>query len=326
MSITRKTNRKGVRDSKSLNRTKSVEQKFTLYEMFERFMNYKVTEGLADPTIKGYYEHFRYFSEFVQGDLSNEEVTIEIFRDYIGFMLNEKKLAPTTANVRIRTMRSFLRYCFQEGWIEIPIHERFKPVKTPEDEIESFTPAEIKSLINQIDDTRYVGFRDKVMIFTLLDTMVRISELLNIKRMNVDLNSGHIKLEAHKTKTKRARTVPISIKTVKYLKEYMKETADFGSDFLFLTYDGRPIEGNTWRRRLTELGEDAGVNNKRVSPHTFRHTGALFYIMNGGDPFSLQKILGHTDMSMVRKYIQMTDTDVKKQHNTFTPWNRVFKK
>ena len=149
MSITRKTNRKGVRDNKSLNRTKSVEQKFTLYEMFERFMNYKVTEGLTDPTIKGYYEHFRYFSEFVQGNLSNEEVISEIFRDYIGFMLNEKKLAPTTANVRIRTMRAFLRHCFQEGWIEIPIHERFKPVKTPEDEIESFTPAEIKSLINQ---------------------------------------------------------------------------------------------------------------------------------------------------------------------------------
>ena len=48
--------------------------------------------------------------------------------------------------------------------------------------------------------------------------------------------------------------------------------------------------------------------------------------MNGGDPFSLQKILGHSDMSMVRKYIQMTDSDVKRQHNTFSPLNRVFGK
>jgi integrase/recombinase XerD len=55
----------------------------------------------------------------------------------------------------------------------------------------------------------------------------------------------------------------------------------------------------------------------------FRHTGALFYILNGGDPFSLQKILGHTDRSMVRKYIQMNNTDVKKQHNEFSPISTI---
>ncbi len=86
--------------------------------MFEQFMNYKVTEGFAEPTIHCYYEHFHYLNEFLQGDLSNDEITLEFFRGYIGFMLNEKKLAPTTANVRIRTIRAFLRHCFQEGWIK----------------------------------------------------------------------------------------------------------------------------------------------------------------------------------------------------------------
>lgn len=320
------TRRKGARGSSDLKRIKSNEQKFTLYEMFEQFMNYKESEGLAEPTLYCYYEHFAYLNNFLGEDLLNEEVTVGIFRDYISFMLQTKKLAPTTANVRIRTVRAFLRHCYLEGWITEPIHEKFKPVKTPEDEIESFTPSEVKAMMNQIDDSRFVGFRDKVMIYTLLDTMVRISELLNIKRSNVDLKYGQIKLEPHKTKTKRARTVPISSKTVKLLKEYMAESEDFDCEILFVTYDGRPIVSNTWRRRLSELGKDAGISNKRVSPHVFRHTGALFYVMNGGDPFSLQKILGHTDMSMVRKYIQMTDTDVKRQHNTFSPWNRVFKK
>jgi integrase/recombinase XerD len=325
MPINRLTNRKGARTTSKVNRTKSVEQKFTLHEMFEQYMNYKLSEGLAEPTILAYYENFRYLTDFLEGELSNEEITVEIFIEYIAFMLHEKKLQPTTANTRIRNMRAFIKYCYQEGWVKDPIHERFKPVKIPQDTIESFTPAELKALLNQIDDSRYVGILDKVMIYTLLDTMVRISELLNMKRLNVDLKAGHIKLEPHKTKTKRARTGPISTKTVKLLKEYMAETEDFGCDILFVTYDGRPILSNKWRRRLTELGEMAGISNKRVSPHTFRHTGALFYVMNG-DPFSLQKILGHTDMSMGRKYIQMTDTDVKRQHNTFTPWNRVFKK
>jgi integrase/recombinase XerD len=74
---------------------------------------------------------------------------------------------------------------------------------------------------------------------------------------------------------------------------------------------------------LQDYGRKAGVTNKRVSPHTFRHTGALFYIMNGGDPFSLQKILGHSDLTMVRRYVQMTDLNMKSQHKKFSPLNKL---
>ncbi|TDK54684.1 hypothetical protein E2K98_29125 [Bacillus salipaludis] len=59
--------------------------------------------------------------------------------------------------------------------------------------------------------------------------------------------------------------------------------------------------------------------------HILRHTGALLYITNGGEPFSLQKILGHTDMSLTRKYVNMTNMDVKRQHNSFSPLRNVFR-
>jgi integrase/recombinase XerD len=104
----------------------------------------------------------------------------------------------------------------------------------------------------------------------------------------------------------------------------LTETFDFQSEWLFVTYEGKPLSDNTVRKDLQELGRKAKIENKRVSPHTFRHTGALFYVMNGGDPFSLQKILGHSDMSMVRKYIQMTNTDIKKQHNLFSPISTIY--
>jgi integrase/recombinase XerD len=297
----------------------------TMAEMFERFMLFKKTEGLTKVTINDYYLHYNYLLEFLERDIEKEEMTIDLFRDYIGYMLNEKDLSPVTANVRIRTIRAFLRYCYLENYIEEPIHERFKPVKTKEDTLESFTPSEIKKLLNAVDETSYTGFRDKVLIYVLLDTMIRCTELINLRRSNVDLKQGFIKLESHETKTKRDRIVPLSTRTVKLLKEYMEETADFESEWLIVTYEGEKMADNTIRHRLREVGEQAAVFNKRVSPHTFRHTGALFYILNGGDPFSLQKILGHSDMSMVRKYIQMTDESVKKQHNTFSPLKSVFK-
>jgi integrase/recombinase XerD len=321
--VKRKLKREGAGKGKQRSYNKPVN--YSLNEMFDRFMSFKKTEGLTQITIRDYYIHFNYLIDFLGRDLENDEITLDVFRDFIDYMVNEKGLSPVTANVRIRTIRAFLRYCYLENYIEYPIHERFKPLKTKEDTLESFTPKEIKRLLSVIDEITYTGFRDKVMIFILLDTMVRCSELIQLRRENVDLKEGTIRLEPHETKTKRARKVPLSTRTVKILKEYMDETEDFYSEWLLVTYEGEQLADNTIRYRLRELGELAGLSNKRVSPHTFRHTGALFYVLNGGDPFSLQKILGHTDMSMVRKYIQMTDETVKKQHNTFSPLRSVFK-
>ncbi|OOE10820.1 tyrosine-type recombinase/integrase [Fictibacillus arsenicus] len=314
-----KTTRKGIRKTTVNRKSRNIIKNMTLYEMFQRFMIDKRAEGLSRTTIEGYEITYGYLEDFLLGDLANEEITTDVFTDYIGYMLHEKNLSPVTANVRIRTMRAFLRYCYERDWIYEPIHESFKPVKTGEIKIDAFTPDEVNLLLHQIDDTRYVGFRDKVMILIMLDTMVRVSELLKIRRANVDLKNGSIQLEPHETKMKRARIVPLSTKSVKLLAEYLEETQDFEEDTLFVTYDGRPISDNTFRKQLIQYKDLAGIKNKRVSPHTFRHTGALFYILNGGDPFSLQDILGHTDMSMVRRYIKMSNVHIKRQHNSFSP-------
>lgn len=323
--MAKKVMRKLGRETGNSQGRKPKKVEMSLNGMFESFMLFKKSEGLTSTTIKDYYIHFNYLLEYIGADLERDEITIDVFRGFIDFMINEKKLSPVTANVRIRTMRAFIRYCFMENYIDYPIHQRFKPLKSKQDTLESFTPQEVKTLLNVIDESTYTGFRDKVIIYLLLDTLVRCRELINMKRENVDLKSGIIKLESHGTKTKKSRIVPLSTRTVRVLKEYMDETEDFGSEWLIVTYEGEQMADNTVRIRLTDLGKLAGLDNKRVSPHTFRHTGALFYILNGGDPFSLQKILGHSDMSMVRKYIQMTDETVKRQHNTFSPLKSIFK-
>ncbi|MBI0576759.1 tyrosine-type recombinase/integrase [Neobacillus cucumis] len=316
--------RKGVRKHGRVTATRKVTESFTMVEMFERFMWFKNSEGLAPRTVEEYGQHFQWLCDYFGKDLSREEMTTEAFLGWVDFMTHEKQLKPNTVNIRIRTMRAFLRYCFMENLIDEPIHERFKPIKVAEEVIEALSVAEIKSLLNNFDESTFVGFRDKVMVMVLLDSMVRISELLAMKRSNVDFKAGIIKLEAMNTKTRKAREVPLSTKTMKLLKEYMDESSDFGEDLLFLTYDGREMLSNTWRTRLHEVAELSGVK-KAVRPHILRHTGALLYITNGGDPFSLQKILGHTDMSMTRKYVNMTNLDVKRQHNSFSPLRHVFR-
>lgn len=316
--------RKGIRKHGRVTVTRKVTESFTMKEMFERFMSFKNSEGLAPRTIEEYRQHFQWLCDFLGKDLSKKEMTTQVFLNWIDYMVHDKQLKPMTVNIRVRTMRAFLRYCFMENLIDDPIHERFKPVKVAEEQIETLSVSEIKTLLNSFDESTFAGFRDKVMFMVLLDTMVRISELIAMKRSNVDFKAGTINLKAVNTKTRKAREVPLSTKTMKLLKEYMIESEDFGEDLLFLTYDGREIGSNPWRTRLHEVAELSGVK-KAVRPHILRHTGALLYIQNGGDPFSLQKILGHTDMSMTRKYVNMTNADVKIQHNFFSPLKNVFR-
>jgi integrase/recombinase XerD len=321
----RMNTRKFVRTGKS-NINKEEAGDLSMEQMFEDFMLVKRGEGLSKRTIDGYYQNYDYFTRYAGDEVMRSEMTLELFVGWIAYMEGELEFAPHTINIRVRTMRAFLRFCYEDkGWLTEPIHRRFKPIKAPVDTVEAFEPEEVKRMIAAIDDHQYTQFRTKVQLYVLLDTMARGGELLKIKRKNVDLAKLHIYLEPEDTKLRTGRFVPLSVRSAKLLREYMEETEDFGSEHLFLTYEGEPMSEATLREHFSILGRVAGIKDKRVSPHTFRHTGALFYIMNGGDPFSLQKILGHSHMNMVRRYVQMTDMDVQNKHAAHSPLNYVFK-
>ncbi|PLT32553.1 integrase [Bacillus sp. V5-8f] len=297
----------------------------TLKEMHLQFMRFKRVEGLAPRTLDDYENHFGYLCDYIGGDLNKSEMTAEVFLDYKDYMLNERGFSPHTVNVRVRTLHSFLKYCYEEGFIVDQLHKKIKTVKAPIDNVESLTPMELKQIFSVIDEDWYTGFRDKVLLLVMLDSMARIGELVKATRNNVDLKHGAIYLGADTVKTRQGRTVPLSYKTTKMLSEYIDETAEYNTTTLFVTYDGSPISDNTVRKRFKDYAHKAGIT-KQVSPHVFRHTGALLYLMNGGDPFSLQKILGHKDMTMTRRYVQMSNSDVKSQHEAFSPINSIFNK
>lgn len=295
----------------------------TLDEVFDKFMAVKNLQGLAEQTLTDYVLHYSLFQKYLKREIEAKELTIDMVRNYMNHLLNELELAAYTVNIRTRTLKAFFRFAFKEGYIERPIHEQMTLVKVPKDNIQAFTVEEVRTLISVVNETTVTGYRDRTMMYFMLDTMVRIRELLAIRRENVDLKNGIVTLKAMDTKTKKMRQVPISDLTVKMLKTYIRKTDKFDPEYLFVTMHGKKIVDNTVRKLLQDYGRKAQITGKRVSPHTFRHTGALFYIMNGGDPFSLQKILGHSDLAMVRRYVQMTDLNMKSQHKKFSPLNKL---
>ena len=127
----------------SKNKTKDDSNILTLDQMFDKFMTAKKTEGLAPRTLDEYYNNYAYLKAFLGEEMTNENVTTEDFQGYVGYMLHDKELSPMTVNIRKCNMRAFIRYCHKKEWINGPIHEDFKSIKTPEDTLESFTPEEV---------------------------------------------------------------------------------------------------------------------------------------------------------------------------------------
>lgn len=322
----RKLKRNGeLKHSEKRTAVTSAVGNLTFKEMHRRFMQYKRSEGLSFRTLDDYEIHFGYLIDYFGGDLSKKEMTTDTFLGYKNYLIYDKGYKPNTVNVRVRTLHAFLKFCYEEGYIIKPIHNKIKTVKAPIDNLEALTPQEIKALLAVLNDDWFTQYRDKIIILILLDTMARISELLDVKRENIDTNGGSIYLEGSTVKTRQGRTLPLSYKTAKLLADYLQETADFNTEYVFTTYDGKRLQGDTFRKRLTEYGKLADIKGT-VHPHKLRHTGALLYLLNGGEPFSLQKILGHKDMTMTRRYVQMTNANVKSQHEQFSPLNSIFKK
>ncbi|GMA60379.1 tyrosine-type recombinase/integrase [Alicyclobacillus fastidiosus] len=306
-------------------------------QAMQEFLTAKISERSSDRTIKDYRRHFRYLMNWLDSKhpgIKLTQITPAILREYVTWMSTEKEkyddhprrikrsiigLSPVTVNVRIRTMKAFFNWCEREGHVAKSPAKDIKLQKTDEDHISAFQERQVRTPLSVVDRSSFAGFRDYVIMVTLLDTGLRISELFSLKVDDVDFEQLTLTVPWEKAKTWKDRTVPISKQTARLLVELVRENKDFGpqANYLFYSSYGHPMTGDTFDERRRTYGKQAGIEGVRVSAHTFRHTFALHWIKAGGDPFSLQKMLGHTDMSMVRRYVRLSDTDVKDKHTSF---------
>ncbi|MFD0588022.1 tyrosine-type recombinase/integrase [Paenibacillus sp. GCM10027627] len=147
--------------------------------------------------------------------------------------------------------------------------------------IETFSKPQIKQLLETPNKQTFTGYRNFVIMLLLFDTGVRISECEGILIPNINWKEKRINVYG---KGRKERFVPFQRTLERHLKEYISIRGLLDHDFLFINIDNSPIKKRTIREIISEIGVAAGVTGVRVSPHTFRHTMAKMYVMNGGDP------------------------------------------
>ena len=119
-------------------------------------------------------------------------------------------------------------------------------------------------------------------------------------------------------KGSKQRSVPFSSCTGQVLWRYLaKRKDDQADDFLFVTHEGRQVTGSELLHLLVRIGERAGV--RKVNCHRFRHTFAINYLRKGGDPYTLQMMLGHSTMEMVKRYLSISQADLDRNHKLASP-------
>ena len=152
---------------------------------------------------------------------------------------------------------------------------------------------------------------------------MRLGELSQLQLTDVNLEDGFVMVHG---KGGKDRYVPIGREMVKCLWKYMKKRAliDVNTNlYLFLTEQGKPLTSRAIQLAFKRLDKKIKLDGVRILPHISRHSFALAYIENGGDPFSLQRILGHSSQETTSKYVNMARTNVKSQHSKYSPGERL---
>jgi len=236
----------------------------------------------------------------------------------------DRGLSGHTINTYVRSIRAFFSWLVAEGFLEASPFDRVKVPRAPKKVIPTFSTDQIQQLLAVIDTDSPQGYRDYAMILTLLDTGLRVSELIGLLLPHVSLDEAQLKVLG---KGNKERVVPMGRKVcqslVRYIHRHRPPPIRLKADHLFLSWDGYPLTKDRLGRILKDYGQKAGIEGVRCSPHTLRHTAAVSYLRQGGDPFTLQRLLGHSTLDMTRRYCELADTDLQRVHQRASPVDNI---
>ncbi|CAG9611819.1 Tyrosine recombinase XerC [Bacillus rhizoplanae] len=304
---------------------------FDFQQAYDYFLSAKKSEGLRETTLISYDEHFRFFTnwlkEFHKDVQKISDVNSFLLREYMNYMREEHMniktkeagLSPQTINARIRFLKNFYNLLFKEEIVEINPAESVRFLKIDETPFQPLTKEEMKRLFNIPDVKNYPQFRDYVLMNLLYDSGMRINEAINLVVSELEIKAKRIILPASKNKTRKIRIIPLSSHTVRLLMELINENqAHFESEYVFLNWYGEHLSEDTFRRNLKRYVEKAGIT-KRFSCHDFRRQFCTEFLAEGGSLFSLQSIVGHSQISTTRKYVRFDEQMIKNQHELYSP-------
>ena len=286
------------------------------------FFNFLIIEkGLSKNTVKAYETDIKGFIKWI--NKNNKQSLLNIkessVNQYISYLFS-LKLKSSSVNRKISSLKSFYLFLLKKKLIR---YSPFSEVISPKQEKylpASMSESEVEKLLNSPDASKEIEQRDKAMIEMLYATGMRISELVNLKITDIDMNRSVIKVMG---KGSKERLIPFGESASEALFNYLKIRKDSSSKEVFISNRGKKITRVAfWQRiKVYLLRENLKIS---ISPHTLRHAFATHLLNRGADLRSVQLLLGHSDLSTTQIYTHIAKQrlgDVLKKHH---PWMMFF--
>ena len=275
---------------------------------FENFKNYlKLERGLSDNSIKSYDYDLILFKKFLIENKINVtplNCKPETIKNYLYKSFSDKKSISQARS--ISAIKSFFNYLIFEGYIKDSPISNIESPKKEKKLPKVLTEKEIKQLINSIDLNHDFGQRNKTIIEILYGTGIRVSELINLKLSNIFFKENIIKVIG---KGNKERLVPLGEIASNEMKIYINNRDRLkidskSSDILFLNRYGRGLTRSMIFKIISDASKRVGLD-KKISPHTLRHSFATHLIKNGADLRTIQLILGHESITTTEIYTHL---------------------
>jgi site-specific recombinase XerD len=287
-------------------------------EAVGRFQVYCRAKGLSESTTETYRVALDRLRDFLDGsDVAPSLPTRDGLRRFTGSML-ESGLARGTIRIRMRSVRVFANFLEREGLVEVSPMIGVEIPRVPQSLPQILNAQEIQKLLRAAKNGTWYGVRNHAILVTFLDTGLRLSELINLNTADVDLHSQVIRVR--NGKGSKDRQVYIGRTLARSLRRWA-EVRPYGhsADAYFSTRDGRRLDKRNIARIIERISLRAGLGDRHIHPHLLRHTFATHFIKNGGDPFSLQRLLGHSDIKTTMIYVNLAGVDLEEAHAKASP-------
>jgi len=242
-----------------------------------------------------------------------------------------------TVQTYARSARAFFHWGVRCRLIEENPFDRVSFPRVGKPIIKTITPEEFEQLLRACTPPNETGpiatraaVRNRAILWVLYDSGIRVSELCGVRQGDFDRKQGILTVKGKGSKERRiALGSNCQRNLLYYLDQHrpdQEELAAWGSpdeDHLFLSETRLPLTKNGVTQLFARLKKRSGITGKRISPHIFRHTFAIRYLVLGNDPFSLQELLGHEDMSTVKNYMHMNDETIQEQKRKYSPGDHL---
>lgn len=257
------------------------------------------------------------------------DVSSSTVKNYLIYCQKQRNNNPTTINSKLRSLKIFFNYLEE---VEIFTSKNNPTKKTnyirANVKIEVFSDVQIKEMLSyyrrlKSRDKSFYAYRDSTIIVNLLGTGMRLGELINLKWSDIDFQNRSIIVFG---KLKTQTSIPMADKLHTELLEYhayCKKEFEKIPVHVFVNRNGKQLTADAIKNIFKRLKEKMNFTNVRCSAYDFRHTFAHRFLTNGGDVFTLQKLLRHSSIAMTQRYLAIWGTALHERNEKFNPLNNI---